>query len=124
MCGRAQCLQAQPDLSVGRARCRAERRERKQRDKEERRQKKRGEAAAAAPDMSAGLNADEIAMMQQLGLPFGFNTTQGAEIDDAAANESAVQITSQRKPRQFMNRKGGFNRMLPAEATGKKMQQV
>lgn len=111
-----------PQLTL--AGCRAERRERKQRDKEEKRQRRKGEAAAAKPDMSAGLNADEIAMMQQLGLPFGFNTTQGAEIEDEAANTSAVQITSQRKPRQFMNRKGGFNRLLPAEQTGKKMQQV
>jgi U4/U6.U5 tri-snRNP-associated protein 3 len=74
--------------------------------------------------MTAGLNADEIAMMQQLGLPFGFNTTQGHEVDDAASNISAIKFTSQRKPRQFMNRKGGFNRLLPAEKTGKKMQQV
>jgi U4/U6.U5 tri-snRNP-associated protein 3 len=63
-------------------------------------------------------------MMQQLGLPFGFDTTQGTLVEDAAANESAFKITSQRKARQFMNRKGGFNRSLPAEQTGKKMQEV
>ena len=104
--------------------CRERRRERKRRDKGEKGSAKAEEATNAAPDMTAGLNADEIAMMQALGLPFGFQTTQGTEVEDEAANESAVKITSQRKPRQFMNRKGGFNRLLPAEQTGKKMQQV
>lgn len=107
--------------SKARAVRREKRRERKRREK--------GEGAVdakkqAAPDMTAGLTADEIAMMQTLGLPFGFQTTQGAEVDDAAANESAVKVTSQRQPRQYMNRKGGFNRMLPAEKNGQKMQQV
>lgn len=101
--------------------CRAQRREKKQREKEERERQKQ---TKAKPDMTAGLTADEMAMMQNLGLPFGFNTTQGLQIDDEAANESAVKISSQRKPRQYMNRKGGFNRPLPAEQTGKKMQQV
>jgi hypothetical protein len=101
--------------------CRAQRREKKQRDKAE---KERQKQVSAKPDMSAGLTAEEIAMMQNLGLPFGFNTTQGLQIDDEAANESALKISSQRKPRQYMNRKGGFNRPLPAEQTGKKMQQV
>ena len=101
---------------------REERRDRKRRDKEA---KAKAAAAQEQPaDLSAGFNADDIAMMQQLGLPFDFSTTQGQEVDDAAANESAVKVTSQRKPRQYMNRKGGFNRVLPAEQTGKKMQQV
>ena len=113
----------------GLQRCSDKRRERKKRDKEERGKSAAGGAGAsgggaAAPDMTAGLNADEIAMMQSLGLPFGFQTTQGTEVEDAAANESGFKVTSQRKPRQYMNRKGGFNRLLPAEQTGKKMQQV
>jgi U4/U6.U5 small nuclear ribonucleoproteins len=107
---------------------RERRRERKRREKEERQAGGGGggggEAQQVAPDMTAGLTADEIAMMQSLGLPFGFQTTQGAEVEDAAANESAMKVTSQRQPRQFMNRKGGFNRMLPAEKTGQRMQQV
>jgi U4/U6.U5 tri-snRNP-associated protein 3 len=99
-------------------RCRERRRERKRREKE-------GKGREEKPaDLMAGLTADEIMQMQQLGLPFGFRTTQGQEVDDPAAHESAVKITSQRKARQFMNRKGGFNRMLPAEQTGKKMQEV
>jgi len=102
--------------------CREQRREKRRREKE-----KGGKAATVqetGPDLTAGLTAEEMHMMQQLGLPFGFESTQGALVDDAAANESAVKVSSQRKARQFMNRKGGFNRLLPAEQTGKKMQEV
>ena len=106
-------------------RCREQRREKKKEKRSKR--EKEGPAQASTStgaNFTAGLTAEDMHMMQQLGLPFGFDTTQGKIVDDAAANESAVKITSQRKARQFMNRKGGFNRSLPAEQTGKKMQEV
>lgn len=102
--------------------CREQRREKRRREKE-----KAGKIVTpqeAGPDLMAGLTAEEMHMMQSLGLPFGFESTQGTLVEDAAANESAVKVSSQRKARQFMNRKGGFNRLLPAEQTGKKMQEV
>lgn len=101
---------------------REQRREKRRREKEK--GGKAGGSQDAGPDLTAGLTAEEMHMMQQLGLPFGFESTQGALVEDAAANESAVKVSSQRKARQFMNRKGGFNRLLPAEQTGKKMQEV
>ena len=105
--------------------CREQRREKKK----EKRSKRDNEGAAQAStstgaNFNAGITAEDLHMMQQLGLPLGFATTQGELVHDAAANDSAVKITSQRKARQFMNRKGGFNRSLPAEQTGKKMQEA
>jgi U4/U6.U5 tri-snRNP-associated protein 3 len=100
--------------------CRERRRDRKRKEKEDKKNSKDDKPA----DLMAGLTAEEIMQMQQLGLPFGFGTTQGIEVEDAAANESAMKVSSQRKARQFMNRKGGFNRMLPPEQTGKKMQEA
>ena len=100
--------------------CRERKREKRKQEKED----KAAGATAADFDMSAGLTAEEIAMMQSLGLPFGFQTTAGAHIEDGAANDGDFKVSSQRKPRQYMNRKGGFNRSLPAERTGEKMQQV
>ena len=59
----------------------------------------------------------EAAMMRLMGFS-GFNTTKGKEVDDPNANASGVFKKSVRTARQYMNRKGGFNRALPAEITG------
>ena len=53
-----------------------------------------------------------------MGIPFGFETTAGQHVEDDAANVGVVKVKSTRAGRQFMNRKGGFNRPLPAEVTG------
>jgi U4/U6.U5 tri-snRNP-associated protein 3 len=46
---------------------------------------------------------------------------QGKHVEDDAANTSGIKIKSSRSARQYMNRKGGFNRPLPAERTGHKV---
>ena len=58
-------------------------------------------------------------MMRLMGFS-GFDTTKGKEVDDPNANLSAVFKKSVRSARQYMNRKGGFNRALPSEKTGVK----
>jgi hypothetical protein len=56
-------------------------------------------------------------MMQAMGVPFSFDTTQGRHVEDDSANASGIKVKSTRSARQFMNRRGGFNRPLPAERT-------
>ena len=46
--------------------------------------------------------------------------TQGKQVEDEAANAGAVKAKETRQARQYMNRRGGFNRPLPAEKTGEK----
>lgn len=67
------------------------------------------------------LTAEELRMMQAMGIPFTFDTTQGKHVEDDSANIGAVKIKSKRTARQYMNRRGGFNRPLPAERTGEKV---
>ena len=43
---------------------------------------------------------------------------QGRHIEDDGANAGAVKVKQKRRSRQYMNRRGGFNRALPAERTG------
>ena len=61
----------------------------------------------------------EAAMMRLMGFS-GFDSTKGKEVADPNANASGVFKKSVRTARQYMNRKGGFNRPLPAEVTGVK----
>lgn len=63
---------------------------------------------------------DEEAMMMRMMGFGGFGSTQGKHVDDEFANASAVQQKTKRQARQYMNRKGGFNRPLPAEVTGQR----
>jgi U4/U6.U5 tri-snRNP-associated protein 3 len=51
----------------------------------------------------------------------GFDTTNGKYVDDETAHAGAVKVKSTRQARQYMNRKGGFNRPLPAEKSGEKI---
>ena len=71
--------------------------------------------------LDAELSAEEIQMMMAMGIPFGFDTTQGKHVDDKASNQGAVKVATKRSARQYMNRKGGFNKALPAEKTGEKV---
>jgi U4/U6.U5 tri-snRNP-associated protein 3 len=53
---------------------------------------------------------DEAALMAALGLPTHFDTTQGKCVP--GGNVSGVRLQSKRQYRQYMNRQGGFNRLL------------
>eukprot|EP00976_Prorocentrum_cordatum_P024652 501565-Prorocentrum_minimum.AAC.3 len=77
--------------------------------------------AQALEEELTGPDAEELAMMAAMGIPTGFNTTQGKEVDDPNCNLSAIHKKSTRQARQYMNRRGGFNRPLPAEVTGQKV---
>ena len=79
------------------------------------------EAEAAEVEFDAGVTPEEIAMMASMGIPFGFDTTSGKAVDDERANAGAVKAKQTRQARQYMNRRGGFNRPLPAEKTGEKV---
>lgn len=69
-------------------------------------------------DFDADITAEEMQMMSMMGIPFGFDTTQGKHVDDEASNAGQVKTKEKRRGRQYMNRRGGFNRPLPAERTG------
>ncbi|KAJ0019595.1 hypothetical protein NQD34_007164 [Periophthalmus magnuspinnatus] len=63
-----------------------------------------------AEDME-GKTEEEIEMMKLMG--FGsFDSTKGKKKIDSSVNAYAVNVTMKRKYRQYMNRKGGFNRPL------------
>lgn len=55
----------------------------------------------------------EEVLMKQLGIPVSFDSTKGKHAADAVVY--AVKLPSKRQPRQYMNRKCGFNKPLPAE---------
>ncbi|KAM9360412.1 U4/U6.U5 small nuclear ribonucleoprotein 27 kDa protein [Symphorus nematophorus] len=63
----------------------------------------------SAEDMQ-GKTEEEIEMMKLMGFA-SFDTTKGKKTD-GSANAHAVNVTMKRKYRQYMNRKGGFNRPL------------
>lgn len=48
--------------------------------------------------------------MEALGLPTEFSSTKGKKVE--GANVSAARVVRKRKYRQYMNRRGGFNRPL------------
>ncbi|XP_070760869.1 U4/U6.U5 small nuclear ribonucleoprotein 27 kDa protein [Enoplosus armatus] len=57
-----------------------------------------------------GKTEEEIEMMKLMG--FGsFDSTKGKK-SDGSANAHAINVSMKRKYRQYMNRKGGFNRPL------------
>ncbi|XP_066570358.1 U4/U6.U5 small nuclear ribonucleoprotein 27 kDa protein [Amia ocellicauda] len=57
-----------------------------------------------------GKTEDEIEMMKLMGFST-FDTTKGRKMD-GSVNAFAVNVSQKRKYRQYMNRKGGFNRPL------------
>jgi len=75
-----------------------------------------GDGAAAASNGAPAQpviltdDMDDDARMAAMGLPTGFNTTQGKEVKDG--NVAGVRVATKRQFRQYMNRKGGFNRLL------------
>ena len=72
-------------------------------------------------DLNADLSAEEVQMMQAMGIPFGFDTTKNKHVEDEYANLSGIKTKTTRSARQYMNRRGGFNRPLPAEVTNVKV---
>jgi len=73
------------------------------------RSQKRREAESDKPvqiDDSMG----DIEKMRLLGLPVGFETTKQKEVPDG--NAHCVRIKTKRQYRQYMNRRGGFDRPL------------
>jgi U4/U6.U5 tri-snRNP-associated protein 3 len=78
-----------------------------------------GAATASAPvavlpppaenvELDAELSPEEIQMMMAMGIPFGFDTTQGKKVEDEAANTGAIKIKTTRTARQYMNRKVSY----------------
>uniref|UniRef100_A0A8C5M235 U4/U6.U5 small nuclear ribonucleoprotein 27 kDa protein n=1 Tax=Leptobrachium leishanense TaxID=445787 RepID=A0A8C5M235_9ANUR len=57
-----------------------------------------------------GKTEEEIEMMKLMGFD-GFDTTKGKKVD-GSVNAYAINVSQKRKYRQYMNRKGGFNRPL------------
>lgn len=60
--------------------------------------------------LTATLSAAEAARL--FGFPTSFASTQGKHVDDPRANAHGMRVKSRRKYRQYMNRRGGFNRPL------------
>mmetsp|Transcript_5216 Transcript_5216/g.8081 ORF Transcript_5216/g.8081 Transcript_5216/m.8081 type:complete len:208 (-) Transcript_5216:649-1272(-) len=56
---------------------------------------------------------EDSKIRRMMGLPGGFDSTKGKKVE--GADISAVKLKSQRHYRQYMNRKGGFNRPLDEE---------
>merc|ERR1740138_1526471 len=56
----------------------------------------------------------DIETLREKDMPIEFGTSKGLKHH----NFGAVRVKSTRHGRQFMNRRGGFNRPLPAERTG------
>ncbi|XP_010008829.1 PREDICTED: U4/U6.U5 small nuclear ribonucleoprotein 27 kDa protein, partial [Nestor notabilis] len=69
-----------------------------------------GYSIALAEEDLQGKTEEEIEMMKMMGFA-SFDTTKGKKVD-GAANAYAINVSQKRKYRQYMNRKGGFNRPL------------
>uniref|UniRef100_A0A6B2LGB7 U4/U6.U5 small nuclear ribonucleoprotein 27kDa protein domain-containing protein n=1 Tax=Arcella intermedia TaxID=1963864 RepID=A0A6B2LGB7_9EUKA len=92
----------------------------KERDKDKEREKERKDkermkedednSEEGGIDLLARDSSADIAMMKMMGLPCGFNSTKGKHVE--GNDWGTARIKSQRLYRQYMNRKGGFNRKL------------
>jgi U4/U6.U5 tri-snRNP-associated protein 3 len=56
------------------------------------------------------LSASELKMMRAMGLPVGFDTTKGKQVE--GTDVGAAKVIKKRRYRQYMNRPNGFNRPL------------
>lgn len=63
--------------------------------------------------IGAKVDIDEVEMMKKMGIPVGFDSTKGKPVE--GADVSGIRTVTKRQPRQYMNRRGGFNRPLPPE---------
>lgn len=62
------------------------------------------------PKELEGKSPEEIEMLKVMGFA-NFDTTKGKHVD-GSCNAYAVNIQQKRKYRQYMNRRGGFNKPL------------
>uniref|UniRef100_A0A8C8B285 U4/U6.U5 small nuclear ribonucleoprotein 27 kDa protein n=1 Tax=Otus sunia TaxID=257818 RepID=A0A8C8B285_9STRI len=83
--------------------------ERRDEEKKEIKDSKGKERQITEEDLQ-GKTEEEIEMMKTMGFA-SFDTTKGKKVD-GAANAYAINVSQKRKYRQYMNRKGGFNRPL------------
>uniref|UniRef100_A0A8V5H1I9 U4/U6.U5 small nuclear ribonucleoprotein 27 kDa protein n=2 Tax=Neoaves TaxID=3078114 RepID=A0A8V5H1I9_MELUD len=83
--------------------------ERRDEEKKEVKDSKGKERQITEEDLQ-GKTEEEIEMMKMMGFA-SFDTTKGKKVD-GAANAYAINVSQKRKYRQYMNRKGGFNRPL------------
>ena len=77
-----------------------------------------------APDEAAAtpnVDDEEARIIAQVMGFSGFASTHGRHVDDPQTNLSGMRLQTKRTARQFMNRRGGFNRPLPAEKTGERV---
>ncbi|XP_018617989.1 U4/U6.U5 small nuclear ribonucleoprotein 27 kDa protein isoform X2 [Scleropages formosus] len=83
--------------------------DRREDDKKEVKEKVVKEHQISEEDMQ-GKTEEEIEMMKLMGFST-FDTTKGRK-SEGSCNAHAVNVCQKRKYRQYMNRKGGFNRPL------------
>uniref|UniRef100_A0A8D3BE31 U4/U6.U5 small nuclear ribonucleoprotein 27 kDa protein n=1 Tax=Scophthalmus maximus TaxID=52904 RepID=A0A8D3BE31_SCOMX len=76
---------------------------------DERKEAKEKSIQISEEDME-GKTEEEIEMMKQMGFA-SFDTTKGKK-QTGSVNAFAINVSMKRKYRQYMNRKGGFNRPL------------
>ncbi|XP_056131510.1 U4/U6.U5 small nuclear ribonucleoprotein 27 kDa protein [Lampris incognitus] len=81
----------------------------KDRREDERKEVKEKSIQISEEDMQ-GKTEEEIEMMKLMGFS-SFDTTKGRKTD-GSVNAHAINVSQKRKYRQYMNRKGGFNRPL------------
>jgi U4/U6.U5 tri-snRNP-associated protein 3 len=51
-------------------------------------------------------------MMAMMGFPTGFDSTKGKKVEGNDVGTSGARVAAKRNYRQYMNRRGGFNRPL------------
>jgi hypothetical protein len=56
--------------------------------------------------------------MAMMGLPSGFDSSKGKKVP--GTDVSGVRVASQQQARQYMNRRGGYNRDLESAPSAKK----
>lgn len=79
----------------------------------EKQKEKKSKEVEKVEDDADGLDENEIEMMKMMGIPVGFDSTKGKPVE--GNDVSGIRVVTKRQPRQYMNRRGGFNRPLPAE---------
>lgn len=83
--------------------------ERRDEEKKETKEVKNKERQITEEDLE-GKTEEEIEMMKLMGFA-SFDSTKGKKVD-GSVNAYAINVSQKRKYRQYMNRKGGFNRPL------------
>ncbi|CAL1616445.1 unnamed protein product [Knipowitschia caucasica] len=85
-------------------------RQKREDDRKESKQPKAKPIQMSAEDME-GKTEEEIEMIKLMG--FGaFDSSKGKKRNDSSVHAHAINVSMKRKYRQYMNRKGGFNRPL------------